>query len=124
METNSPSIEPRRLGVERALLVQLRLGSRRDVTEDLEELRLLAQSAGAEVCGAVVGSREKPDPAAFVGTGKAGEIREAVMRERAELVLVNHALTPSQERNLEKAVGCRVLDRTGLILDIFAQRAR
>jgi GTP-binding protein HflX len=104
--------------------VQLRLGSRRDATEDLEELRLLAQSAGADVCGAVVGSREKPDPATFVGKGKAEEIRETVARERAEIVLVNHALTPSQERNLEKAVGCRVLDRTGLILDIFAQRAR
>ena len=104
--------------------MQLRLGSRRDATEDLEELRLLAQSAGADVCGAVVGSREKPDPATFVGKGKAEEIRETVARERAEIVLVNHALTPSQERNLEKAVGCRVLDRTGLILDIFAQRAR
>ncbi len=104
--------------------MQLRLGSRRDATEDLEELRLLAQSAGADVCGAVVGSREKPDPATFVGKGKAEEIRDAVVRERADIVLVNHALTPSQERNLEKAVGCRVLDRTGLILDIFAQRAR
>ncbi|OGI38200.1 MAG: GTPase HflX, partial [Candidatus Muproteobacteria bacterium RBG_16_64_10] len=62
--------------------------------------------------------------ATFVGKGKAEEIRDAVVRERADIVLVNHALTPSQERNLEKAVGCRVLDRTGLILDIFAQRAR
>ncbi len=122
--TNSPPAGPRRRGAERALLVQLRLGSRRDATEDLEELRLLAQSAGADVCGAVVGSREKPDPATFVGKGKAEEIRDAVVRERADIVLVNHALTPSQERNLEKAVGCRVLDRTGLILDIFAQRAR
>ncbi len=104
--------------------MQLRLGGRRDATEDLEELRLLAQSAGADVCGAVVGSREKPDPATFVGKGKAEEIHAAVARERAEIVLVNHALTPSQERNLEKAAGCRVLDRTGLILDIFAQRAR
>ncbi len=108
---------------ERALLVQLRLDNRRDIAEDLEELRLLAKSAGAVVCGSVIGAREKPDPATFVGRGKAEEIRSAVAAECADVVLVNHALSPSQERNLEKATGCRVLDRTGLILDIFAQRA-
>lgn len=113
-----------RRGAERALLVQLRLDNRRDATEDLEELRLLAQSAGAEVCGAVAGSRDKPDPSTFVGKGKAEEIRARAAAERIDVVLLNHTLTPSQERNLEKAVGCRVLDRTGLILDIFAQRAR
>ena len=113
-----------RRGAERALLVQLRLDNRRDATEDLEELRLLAQSAGADVCGAVVGSRDKPDPSTFVGKGKAEEIRARAAAERIDVVLLNHTLTPSQERNLEKAVGCRVLDRTGLILDIFAQRAR
>jgi len=94
------------------------------VAQDLEELRLLAQSAGAAVCGSVTGSRERPDPATFLGKGKAEEVRARVQAEGADLVLVNHALSPSQERNLEKAVGCRVLDRTGLILDIFAQRAR
>jgi len=106
------------------VLAQLRLGGRRDVSEDLEELRLLARSAGATVCGAVAGARERPDPATFLGKGKTQELRALALAERADLVLVNHNLTPSQERNLEKAVGCRVLDRTGLILDIFAQRAR
>ncbi|MEK7697305.1 MAG: GTPase HflX, partial [Pseudomonadota bacterium] len=113
-----------RRGAERALLVQLRLDNRRDATEDLEELRLLAQSAGAAVCGAIAGSRDKPDPSTFVGKGKAEEIRARAAAEHIDVVLLNHTLTPSQERNLEKAVGCRVLDRTGLILDIFAQRAR
>jgi len=84
----------------------------------------LADSAGACVCGTAVGQRQRPDAATFVGKGKVEEIREAVMRERADLVIVNHSLSPAQERNLEKGVGCRVLDRTGLILDIFAQRAR
>ncbi|MEW6330990.1 MAG: ribosome rescue GTPase HflX [Pseudomonadota bacterium] len=107
---------------ERALLVQLRLSGRAE-PEALEELRLLALSAGADVCGAILGSRQIPDAATFVGKGKAEEIRDTVARERAELVLVNHNLSPAQERNLEKLVNCRVLDRTGLILDIFAQRA-
>ncbi len=91
--------------------------------EDPEELRLLAESAGARVVGIVTGRRERPDAATYVGSGKAEEIRAAVAREAAELVLVNHPLSPSQERNLEKIAGCRVLDRVGLILDIFAQRA-
>src|SRR5512134_2164124 len=107
---------------ERALLVQLRLSGRLE-PEALEELRLLAVSAGADVCGAILGSRQIPDAGTFVGKGKAEEIREAVVRERADLVLVNHDLSPAQERNLEKIANCRVLDRTGLILDIFAQRA-
>ncbi len=121
-ETNNPALGRARAG-ERALLVQLRL-SRKAEQDDLEELRLLAESAGAQVVGAILGSRQTPDAATFVGKGKAEEIRDAVAREQAELVLVNHALSPAQERNLEKIVNCRVLDRTGLILDIFAQRAR
>ena len=108
---------------ERALLVQLRLSGHLE-QEALDELRLLAESAGAEVCGAIQGGRQVPDAATFVGRGKAEEIRDACVRERADLVLVNHELSPAQERNLEKIVSCRVLDRTGLILDIFAQRAR
>jgi len=103
--------------------VQLRLAGRLE-REELEELNLLAQSAGAEVCGTVLGSRQVPDAATFVGKGKAEEIRDAAKRECADLVLVNHNLSPAQERNLEKIANCRVLDRTGLILDIFAQRAR
>ncbi|OGI45638.1 MAG: GTPase HflX [Candidatus Muproteobacteria bacterium RBG_16_65_34] len=103
--------------------MHLRLSGKAD-QEDVEELRLLAESAGAEVCETITGSRDRPDAATFVGKGKAQEIQLAAARHGAQLALVNHALTPSQERNLEKAVGCRVLDRTGLILDIFAQRAR
>jgi GTP-binding protein HflX len=91
---------------------------------ELDELGQLARSAGAEVVGAVVASRERPDAASFVGKGKAQEIRDAARARGADLVVVNHALSPAQERNLEKAVACRVVDRTGLILDIFAQRAR
>lgn len=102
--------------------MQLRL-SRQIDPDALDELHRLAESAGAEVCGTVLGSRQVPDAATFVGKGKAGEIRDAVARERADLVLVNHDLSPAQERNLEKITNCRVLDRTGLILDIFAQRA-
>ena len=92
--------------------------------EDLEELRLLAGSAGALVVGNVIGARARPDPATYAGKGKVEEIKSLVAAEQATLVLVNHALSPAQERNLEKAIGCRVLDRAGLILDIFAQRAR
>jgi GTP-binding protein HflX len=105
------------------LLVHVRLPGRPE-EEDLEELRRLAESAGADVCGVVIGNRTAPDAATFVGKGKAEEVREAAARENAEVVLVNHRLSPSQERNLEKIIGCRVLDRVGLILDIFAQRAR
>ena len=89
-------------GAERALLVQLRLDNRRDVAEDIEELRLLAQSAGADVRGTVVGSRDKPDSSTFAGKGKAEEIRARVAAEHIDVVLLNHTLTPSQERNLEK----------------------
>lgn len=92
--------------------------------EDVDELRLLAESAGACVVGVVTGRRDKPDAATYIGSGKAEEVRDTVQRDGAELVLVNHPLSPSQERNLEKIIGCRVLDRVGLILDIFAQRAR
>ena len=107
---------------ERAVLVHLDLGTPWD-EDDLEEFRLLAESAGAEPVGLVRGSRRIPDPRFFVGAGKAGEIKALVEAEGAELVLVDHDLSPSQERNLERELNCRVIDRTGLILDIFAQRA-
>lgn len=87
-------------------------------------MRLLASSAGAEVVGIVQGTRAHPDSATYVGSGKVTEIRELVVATQAAIVLVNDALSPAQERNLEKAVEARVLDRTGLILDIFAQRAK
>ncbi|NOZ11037.1 MAG: GTPase HflX [Gammaproteobacteria bacterium] len=106
----------------RTILVHLDLPAAED-REELEELRLLAESAGAQVCACVTGRRQQPDSGFFVGKGKADEVRDAVSRHDASLVLINHSITPVQERNLEKRVGCRVLDRTGLILDIFAQRA-
>jgi len=108
---------------ERALLVQLRFPGL-DHEAELEELKLLVQSAGADVCGIVTGRRERPDVATYLGKGKAEELRDRAVQEGAEVAIVNHDLSPAQERNLEKIAGCRVLDRTGLILDIFAQRAR
>ncbi|RDL42989.1 GTPase HflX [Marinomonas piezotolerans] len=89
-----------------------------------EEFVELAISAGADPVAIVTGSRHKPDSKFFVGTGKLDEIKDIVVREEAQVVLFDHALSPSQERNLESMLNCRVLDRTGLILDIFAQRAR
>lgn len=94
-----------------------------EAREDLDELKELALSAGAEPVAIIQGSRRGPDSKYFVGVGKAEEIRQAVVESEAELVIFNHALSPSQERNLERLLSCRVLDRTGLILDIFAQRA-
>jgi len=110
-------------GGERAILVHLDIRQIQD-PDDLEEFELLADSAGARRLALVTGSRPKPDAKYFVGTGKAEEIAELVREHEADIVLFNHSLSPSQERNLERLVQCRVLDRTGLILDIFAQRAR
>jgi GTP-binding protein HflX len=108
---------------ERALLVRIGLGAQVD-PEDLEEFTQLAISAGAEPVATVTGRRERPEPRFFVGSGKAEELRQAAEAGGADVILVDHALSPSQERNLEKLTGRRVLDRNGLILDIFAQRAR
>lgn len=103
------------------MLVHLRADA--DDVAAAEELRLLAESAGADVRATVFGSRRRPDAATYIGSGKAEEVRDLVASESADLVVVNHDLTPGQERNLEKIISARVLDRTGLILDIFAQRA-
>jgi GTPase len=108
---------------ERALLVRIGLGAQVD-PEDLEEFTQLALSAGAQPVATVTGRRERPDPRFFVGSGKAEEVKRAAEAGEADVILVDHALSPSQERNLEKLTGRRVLDRNGLILDIFAQRAR
>lgn len=94
-----------------------------DQREELAELHELAVSARTRPVAVVTGSRQQPDPKYFIGSGKAEELRACVERECAEVVLFNHPLSPAQERNLEKLLQCRVLDRTGLILDIFAQRA-
>ncbi len=111
-------------GGSRALLVHLDLG--RDSADEgvLQEFQELATSAGAVVVDVVRGSRDKPDSRLFVGSGKAREIADRCKLEEVELVIFNHSLSPSQERNLEQLLQCRVLDRTGLILDIFSQRAR
>ena len=106
---------------ERAILVHLNLQAGQ---EDLGELKELTKSAGAHPIHVVTGSRHRPDPKYFVGTGKLDEIKTAI----AELFRRHHhlqsSLSPSQERNLEKALEVRVVDRNGLILDIFAQRAQ
>ena len=106
---------------ERAVLVHLNLQAGQ---EDLDELKELTKSAGAETVHVVTGSRHRPDPKYFVGSGKLEEIKLAVRAFEAEIVIVNHPLSPSQERNLERALEVRVVDRNGLILDIFAQRAQ
>ena len=108
---------------ERAILVHIDFFQASE-PEDLTEFEMLVDSAGAENCGVVRGSRNQPDPKYFVGTGKVEEIAGLTQDAQADLVIFNHTLSPSQERNLEKKLKCRVLDRTGLILDIFAQRAR
>ncbi len=92
--------------------------------EDPREFDELVRSAGCAPLALITGSRSAPDPRTYIGKGKLEEVREAVEFCEAELILFNHALTPSQERNLEEELECRILDRTGLILEIFAQRAR
>ncbi|MGL5666103.1 MAG: ribosome rescue GTPase HflX, partial [Shewanella sp.] len=92
--------------------------------EDLVELQLLVESAGARSVGVITGSRRSPDRKFFIGSGKAEELAALVAATEANVVIFNHALSPAQERNLEQVCQCRVLDRTTLILDIFAQRAR
>ncbi len=108
---------------ERALLVHVFLNDEKDA-EDLQEFTELARSAGAEIVGQVTSTRKHPDPRYFIGAGKAEELQQRIADDEVALVLFNHSLSPSQERNLERLLQCRVLDRTGLILDIFAQRAR
>ena len=108
---------------ERAVLVHVDFPGESD-PEDLLEFADLASSAGAQAIATVTASRTAPDPRFYVGSGKAEEIRDQLSAEDAQLVIFNHELSPSQERNLEQLLQARVLDRTGLILDIFAQRAR
>ncbi|KTD34503.1 GTP binding protein HflX [Legionella moravica] len=110
-------------GGERAILVQLALPGV-DAEKALAEFEELALSAQAEILDCVLGTRATPDAKYYLGKGKAEEISQLVKALDAELVLVNHELSPSQERNLERLFECRVVDRSGLILDIFAQRAR
>ena len=110
-------------GGDRALLVNLDLGEP-DQAARTEELKELAVSCGLRVLGLVQGRRERPDPATFAGKGKVGELAAAVAAQQVSVVVFNHQLSPAQERNLERQLSCRVIDRVSLILDIFAQRAR
>ena len=107
----------------RAALVGIDFG-KGDFAASVEELGLLARSAGAVPITTMTSRRSSPDAAYFVGSGKADEIGQAVLDHELEIVIFNHALTPAQQRNLEKRLNIRVLDRTSLILDIFAQRAK
>ena len=95
-----------------------------DFHASLEELALLSTSAGAQPVAAITGRRSSPDASLFVGSGKADEIAEALTDLGADLAIFNHALSPAQQRNLERHLKVRVIDRTSLILDIFAQRAK
>jgi len=110
-------------GGERALLVHLE-GQNPEAREDPQEFQELALSAGADIVSLVTVARHQPTAKFLIGSGKVDELRDLVQSAEADLVIFNHTLTPSQERNLERVFECRVLDRTGLILDIFAQRAR
>ncbi|HEJ9487700.1 GTPase HflX [Proteus sp. GOKU] len=110
-------------GGELAVLVHVFFSQEKDV-DDLQEFESLVTSAGVKPVQIITGNRKAPHPKYYVGEGKAEEIAEAVKASGADVVLFNHALTPAQERNLERLCECRVVDRTGVILDIFAQRAR
>jgi GTP-binding protein HflX len=110
-------------GGDRAILVNLDFGEP-DQASRIEELSELARSCGIEVAALVQGRRDRPDPATFAGKGKVQQIKDAVQASEATLVIFNHELSPAQERNVERELECRVVDRVSLILDIFAQRAR
>lgn len=107
---------------ERAVIVQLDFGQA-DLADELDEVRLLVESAGGLVVAEVFGRRHSPDPKTFAGKGKVEEIAAMLAAGEADLVIFNHELSPAQERNLERGLNCRVIDRTSLILDIFALRA-
>lgn len=108
---------------EKAILVHMDM-SDEAVQESPRELEELALSAGADPVEILMGTRHKPVAKFFIGSGKLEELKQLVQLHEAEIVIFNHSLSPAQERNIEREVQCRVLDRTGLILDIFAQRAR
>jgi GTP-binding protein HflX len=113
----------RHAGSERVVLVSLDFGEP-DYADSVEELHRLADSANLEIVGLIEGRRARPDAALFAGSGKVEEIAALVQASEAGLVIFNHNLSPAQERNLEAKLMCRVVDRTSLILDIFARRAK
>ena len=107
----------------RAVLVGVDSGQA-NFPESMSELNLLAHAAGSDPILQVIAKRLKPDPALFIGSGKAIEIKNLIDENDVEIVIFNHPLSPAQQRNLERSLDCHVIDRTGLILDIFAQRAK
>ena len=111
-------------GPARAVLVGVDFGRARHFDASLDELALLAESAGDVVVSRLIARRKAPDAALFVGSGKADEIKARVAEQNAEVVLFDQALSPAQQRNLERHLGCAVADRTMLILEIFAERAQ
>lgn len=110
-------------GGESAILVSVDFGEG-DYLESLEELRQLSLSAGLAVLGTIEGKRSAPDAKLFIGSGKADELLQMMRATESNIAVFNHDLTPSQQRNLERFLQARVVDRTGLILDIFSQRAQ
>lgn len=110
-------------GGEKAVLVHVEFFSLQD-QEDLDEFIDLTHSAGLEVLSVLTASRQSPQAKTYIGKGKLEELQALVQAHEADVVLFNHSLSPSQERNIEEILCCKVIDRTGLILDIFAQRAR
>lgn len=118
-------VEYRQLRLERVVLIGVWTeGSIEDAENSLRELKLLAETAGSEVLDALIQRRQKPDPATYIGSGKVAELRETVRATGADTVICDGELAPSQLRNLEDRVGVKVVDRTALILDIFAQHAK
>ena len=123
--TDITEVEYRELQLERVVLVSVwTSGSEVDADNAMAELKLLAETAGSQVLEALVQRRSKPDPATFIGRGKVGELREVVIATGADTVICDGELEPAQLRNLEDRVGVKVIDRTALILDIFAQHAK
>ena len=109
--------------IDRAILVRQESGQVSNELVPFEEIQLLAESAGAEVVGVILSKRRSPSSATFIGSGKVEELQALIASTDATLVIVDHTISPIQERNLEREVQCRVIDRTRLILDIFASRA-
>ncbi|MSS83598.1 GTPase HflX [Actinomycetaceae bacterium WB03_NA08] len=117
-------VEYRQVRLEKVILVGLRTGGAAAAERSIEELEALAHTAGSEVLGSFLQTRDKPDPATYLGKGKAKELAEVVREQGADTVIVDGELNPSQRRGLEDAVGVKVVDRTTVILDIFAQHAK
>ena len=123
--TDVTEVEYRRLLLERVVLVSVwTTGSEVDAENAIAELKLLAETAGSQVLEGVVQRRQRPDPATYIGRGKVEELREIVVASGADTVICDGELAPAQLRNLEDRVKVKVIDRTALILDIFAQHAK